>query len=176
MTDPQFRPGCFGSPLAHVNTAPCTACPFQQPCWPAAEARSKTLKARFGIDAVLRRRPASARAVTPQAGMRPVEALPKKGLELLERWRARGIDLKQAVADGSNPFDTGAAFMRIAIRNLLAGGFTRPALRQAFVAELGWSEASASSHAGFAVPVLLTTGAAIERAGRIVPFNQEMTP
>jgi hypothetical protein len=168
----QFRPGCFGSPLAYANGQPCLACPFRADCGPAAQSRAQTLKARYGIEAAVRATTHPQRDRKPEVRPVPrVPMMPSKGQEILERWRARGIDLKASVAKGVNPFENGAGFMRIAVRDLLAGGFTQAGLRDAYVRELGWGEGSASGHARFAIPALLVTGAARQTGERIVPFN-----
>jgi len=52
---PEFRPGCFGSPLAYSDTRkPCSACPYRDACRPAAEACAKNLRARYRIDEAMK--------------------------------------------------------------------------------------------------------------------------
>jgi hypothetical protein len=177
------KPGCFGSPLAYRASHLCNACPHNQGCQIAAGTRAETLRERYGITAAVAQTRASLQrkaifqavqsppAVPPALVLVEGIAIPKKGLELLERWQAKGVNLKDAVEKEINPFRTLGGFMDITFRMLIAGGFTRQELRAAFVKDLGWTESSASSHAGFAIPLLLATGAAVERSGRITPFN-----
>ena len=169
----EYRPGCFGSPLAHVSGVPCNKCPFRAECGSQAEQRAKRLKARFGIEAAMRPWLAKGKPRPVNVGLiATVEAtMPKKAKEALERWSGRGIDLKRAASLGVNPFDTQGGYMKIVFRMLFVGGFTRPELRQALTQELGWVEATASSHVGIAVGALLATGAAVERDGRIIKEN-----
>ena len=167
------RPGCFGSPLCHhAEQLPCTRCPFHETCGQVAERVALGLRRKYGIEPLLRRdspRPHSSAAPEPPASP---EAWPVKVREQLARIAARGLDLKRAAAMRANPFDTGPpAFLRVAFDLLLRGGFSRDELRTQLVRTLGWGESTALSHTGIAVGVLLATGAAEERAGRITLLN-----
>jgi len=174
----EFKPGCFGSPLAYAGNKLCAACPFYASCGSAAEVRSKHLKARYGIEAAIRTTARRQPKLDAQVVMGPVPSavsrLPAKAQEILASWRARGVDLRRAIATRTNPFENGAGFMRIAIRDLLAGGLSKVELRKAYVEELSLPETAALGHALFAISVLLATGAARQDGDTVVPFNKEM--
>lgn len=62
---------------------------------------------------------------------------------------------RQALTDGLNPFnDDGPKYLAVAADLLLAGGFTRQSLKDAYQERLGWTPATASSHVSIVVGLL----------------------
>jgi hypothetical protein len=171
MTETSFKPGCFGSPLAHGSAHVCGACPWKQACKPEAEARAIRLKTLYGL--VVPTNPPRTKRPPQAPVIPPIQGLPAKGIEVLKVWAQRGIDLKRAVMTGTNPFEGSDSFMRIVLSLLLHGGFTRESLQTALASGMSWSAKQARAHMDFAVRVLLGMGAAIERGGQIVPYNHQ---
>ena len=62
---------------------------------------------------------------------------------------------RQSLTDGLNPFnDDGPKYLAVAADLLLAGGFTRQSLKDAYQERLGWTPATASSHVSIVVGLL----------------------
>ena len=62
---------------------------------------------------------------------------------------------RQSLTDGVNPFtDDCPKYLAVAAELLLAGGFTRASLRDAYQERLGWTPATASSHVSIVVGLL----------------------
>ncbi len=171
------HPGCFGSPLCHAHNAlPCTRCPFEAACAEEATRVAAKLRDSFGLNSVMKvrppRRPISAATISAAKTLNVLEpdGLPKKAQQLVQTWSQRGIDLRRAVQMRANPFELAPPkFMRIIMRELLAGGFTRQGVRRALIEELGWSDASAASHVSFGIAALNHVGVVKEEEGRLVP-------
>lgn len=172
----QAKPGCYSSPLCFdATTPPCSACNWRSSCGPSSMKVAIDLRQRFGIDRIhTKRGPGARRAVTTKAIMAEpatvtvkIEgdpSLPKKALELIASLNKQGINLKEAMEHGKNPFLTRPpAFMRTLVQRLLdAGGFTREEAKEFLVKLHGWSDQTASSHLSFAIPALVTLGVAEE--------------
>lgn len=78
-------------------------------------------------------------------------------------------DIRKGLDQNRNALaETGPQFLRVAVDRLLAGGFTRSELREAFKAELGWGETTASSHVSMTLPLFKAFKIAQEVEGRIV--------
>lgn len=182
---PDNAPGCFGSPLCHsANRNPCNVCPFKAACGPAAADRADRLSKLYRIEELLKHQ-AKARptlrvvkqAPSPSPRLHITDrfraALGTRGVETLNLWISRGIDLKAAVEKGQNPFTGTTSFMRPMLDALQAGGFTRDEAKALLVREMGWTETQAATHAGFGIPILILTGAATFKDGRVVPFKQK---
>lgn len=83
--------------------------------------------------------------------------LPVKQRKLIAGIHKKGIPVRNLIRGGSNPFDKyRPAFLRVPCRMIIEhGGFTRPELKQALLAEFpNWNENTAESHASIAVGVL----------------------
>ncbi|CAG9229082.1 hypothetical protein BVI1335_70149 [Burkholderia vietnamiensis] len=83
-------------------------------------------------------------------------ALPAHAAKVLRPMMARGADsrARYRVAQGQNPFDeTAQRWLRLAGEMLIAGGFTKAQLRQAFVTEFGWSEGTAFARVSIVVAI-----------------------
>ena len=61
---------------------------------------------------------------------------------------------RQLLTDGLNPFTDGPKYRAVASDLLLAGGFTRQSLKDAYQEQLGWTPATASSHVSIVVGLL----------------------
>jgi len=86
-----------------------------------------------------------------------IARLPIKPRELAVRLTKTG-DLDKYRADllaGVNTFDqSGPAFLRVATKLLLSGGFTKSTLREAYERDLEWTTGTAQSHVGIVCALL----------------------
>lgn len=77
--------------------------------------------------------------------------------------------IKRDLKSGVNTFDTaGPAFIRVALSSLLAGGFTKRALRDRYMVELSHAEDTAASHVSIVCSLVMAFGIAQENEGRII--------
>jgi hypothetical protein len=88
----------------------------------------------------------------------------------LQRLFEQGFDrvARSRFVKGENPFTpTGAKHLHLAGELLLRGGLTRTSFRQACVARLGWSAATASAESSQALALLRLLGLTQERGEQI---------
>jgi hypothetical protein len=100
-----------------------------------------------------------------------IAKLPKKVGEKYSVLVRQGIDriAQGRVARGENPFDSyGNRFLWRACEMLLAGGFTKGTLRDAYQTLEGWSEGTAFSRVSIAVQLLTLMGVAVQRGSSFV--------
>lgn len=101
--------------------------------------------------------------------IRIIESLPSKAKPFAERLCSSDMisQIKLELSNGRNALDNKKPeFLRVAIDALLDNGFSKSELRQRFVDEFEWREASAQSHVSFTVPILVGFGIAQEVDGR----------
>lgn len=169
---------------------PCTICPHRDGCAEKAEVVSKELRTTYGIDEAIaaanrainrhKRKPvikpaskpaskppsAALPATPPKAAFTPATppvpgALPVKSMDLKRKLDTKGINLSRAISRGVNPFEgRPPAFMQTMVDMLLKGSFTREEAITTLMHKHGWSQASASSHVGFVLPVFMADGVA----------------
>jgi len=157
MNIPNFAPGCFGSAMGFDEGAPiCTVCKFRDECRPMHETNLALLREACGIKKVERRRKQAAHPV--EGGL----TVPKKTLELVEKFEHAGLTVTTSLAEGKNPFAaTAMHFMTIAAHLLLK--LNRPLrhndLVMAFQTKLQWTKGTADSHARMAFQALEYIGA-----------------
>ena len=87
-----------------------------------------------------------------------IESLPVKPAQLAESFCKRGIieRMRNDLPVGRNPFDDmKPPFMRVVCDLLLAGGFTKIELREAFQKRMEWTESTSRSHVSIVISVLL---------------------
>jgi len=78
-----------------------------------------------------------------------IATLPVKPQEIAIRLCKEGKlnEIRKGLDENRNALaESGPQFLRVAVDHLLAGGFTRKELREAFKAELGWGDSTAASH------------------------------
>ncbi|SER28827.1 hypothetical protein SAMN05216548_114111 [Faunimonas pinastri] len=170
---PLGAPGCYGSALTFkAEAAECKTCVFAANCGPLSAANMAYVRAKLGI--VERKTKTAMRAerpkkLDPAPAIQLTSNLPKKVEELLARFERAGIKVTERLSAGENPFEKTPVFMRVACHLLLRlpSGFDRNMLRQALQSKLGWSSATAASHAIQACQALVALGAAEEMNGRL---------
>jgi len=158
MPDTSLAPGCYASPLIYKAKAKeCAECVFGSACGPSATARLAVLRDHYGV-----------KPATPVI-IRPVEELPKKSQQIVDRIKSTGADLGQMMLAGRNPFKSKPQFLKLACHLLIAipGGVSRDNLRYAFKSKLNWTDGTAAAHVLQATQVLCALGAAIETNGLI---------
>jgi hypothetical protein len=140
------------------DTAPiCVVCTFRETCKPMHEANLVKLREACGIKKVERRK-----KVTADPAQEGGLTVPKKTLELVDKFEQAGLSVTTALAEGKNPFaQTAMHFMTIASHLLLR--LNRP-LRQADLCmalqtKLHWTKGTADSHARMAIQALEYVGA-----------------
>lgn len=173
MTIPSFAPGCFGSAMGFDDTAPiCVVCTFREQCKPMHEINLAKLREACGIKKVQKRK--------KQPTADPVEeglTVPKKTLELVDKFEHAGLSVTTDLTAGKNPFaKTAMHFMTIAAHLLLR--LDRP-LRQsdlvmALQTKLHWTKGTADSHARMAFQALEYIGAinVTEGGARLAGVNE----
>ena len=100
-----------------------------------------------------------------------IATLPVKPQEVAIRLCKEGKlrEIREGLDENRNALaETGPRFLRVAVDQLLAGGFTRSELREALKAELGWGDTTASSHVSMVLPLFKAFKIAQEVEGRIV--------
>jgi hypothetical protein len=166
------------------DSSVCRGCPEFETCANASRQTLEKIRGAVDIEALLRRHDALRRKTRATAASRAAPLVEKKEIEPQKVALRFSVDKKtddvilvlpvqpkqiairlcsrehlravvQALAEGRNAFtDADAAFLRVAVDLLLAGGFTRARLRGEFVTRLGWRESTAASHVQIAVSIL----------------------
>jgi len=164
----------------------CVACASRVRCIPTCHAMLVSLSDKIDVTAPLAQLERTAKVVTAQsipatdvettiaapmpAAVRvnlaigapeqtALAALPVRAAKVLKPLLARGGDVRArlALAKGQNPFDADAPrWLQFAGERLIAGRFTKAGLREAFVKEYGWSEATAFSRVSLVVALIPT--------------------
>ena len=178
-------PGCFGSPTAITpGEAECAECQSAAECLVSARTMLVAIEDDLGVGVlkgVWRKLSTDTGSVKtkpePAAGEkdRVSSGLPKKAQALVANLVRRNLDADALakLKSGVNPFEKNPpAFLIVVGDQLLAGGFTKPGLREVLVTRLTWGEATAGSHVSFTVPALMHLNLIHEAGGRFV-INQE---
>ena len=162
-------PGCFGHITTYSPTlGVCRACDHNAACCESVQNRVETLKKLNQYPDIPETIPTRTATVTerlPQVEIATSVATPttkvmtKKAREVANSLGKRGIDLRMAVVGGYNPVDT-PRFVKHAFDLLLAAGYNKRKLKEAYKVKFGWSEATAASHVGMVTSLFTGLGVA----------------
>lgn len=155
---PQSSPGCFGSALAYQKgSVVCAKCPFESDCAGLHTQNLAALREKLGISP----------KTTPTR--RAEVAVPKKVQEIVARINAAGINVRESLRNGQNPFPQNMMVLRIAAHALLKmkQPVDRDFLAACIMNRLKWSEETADAQARIAVQTLAHLGA-VEVDGKLV--------
>lgn len=109
--------------------------------------------------------------------LKRLEGLPVKVAPRVRLLMQRGIDARSRrdVAAGRNPFpDDTNRYMWLACEMLLHGGFNRSSLKNAFIAQLKFTPATAASHVSNTVAIFNALGICLcTPSGNFVPIQDQ---
>lgn len=181
------RPGCFSAPsIFSFTSRVCNACPEFAPCQKGAESRLGALPDSPAVRTILAQHEGYRRS---QAGLQPLPevkgraplseaqeslaaSLPKKAGDYLRKLFARGLDvqIREGAMTGVNPFRmNGQRPYHVAFEMLMRGSITKPALRAAYIEELGWGNAAAGPQVSLVWSLFPALGIADHDGCRLVP-------
>lgn len=178
-------PGCFGSAAAHnPNAGICQSCPFMTQCGVRADAMRAVLREIAGVSALVedkpRRKPRVSAAQPGDEGKpaapappQAIEGVSKKGAACVRAIQAyeqkRGINAKELLARGENPFGTDAPkYLHETGAALVEGGFDRKGLKTRLVQNLTWGDGTAGSHVAIVISALPYLDLIEEQGGAFV--------
>jgi hypothetical protein len=101
-----------------------------------------------------------------------VEKLPVKLVKLAPSLIEHGLidRMKKDIPEGRNTFATrGPQWLRVALTALLAGGFTKPSLRDSMMSEFTWTSGTAASHVSMVCSIFTAFGITKIVDGKMVP-------
>lgn len=156
---PQNSPGCFGSALAYQKgSAVCAKCPFESDCAGLHQENLAALREKFGIT-----------TKKTVAERRSEGAVPKKVQDVINRITAAGINVRESLRKGQNPFPANMMVLRIATHVLLKmpQPLERDFISACIMNKLKWTEETADAQARIAVQTLQYLGA-VEVDGKLV--------
>lgn len=168
-TIPAFAPGCFGSALAFQATTPtCLACEFAAQCKPLHEINFKRL---HGDVVLSKRRKFEMDESTPENPNPGALSLPKKVQEEVDRIDELGLNIRDSLNLGKNPFS--ASFKKyLYVASHLLMKMQQP-LRQevlcaAYIGRLGYDKISAQALSRQAIQIFRHTGVVDEIDGGFI--------
>lgn len=162
-------PGCFGHITTHSpKLKVCRACSHETACAESVQNRVKTLKKLNQYPDIPEsvpglktpeKKPDAKVEMTTTAIPPATRIMTKKAKEVHNSLSKRGIDLRMALVGGYNPVET-PRFVKHAFDLLLAAGYNKRMLKEAYKVKFGWSEATAASHVGMVTSLFVGVGVA----------------